>query len=34
MPRKNNLTNKKFEKLTVIKDSGKRSSSRSIIWEC
>ena len=30
----NNLVNQKFGKLTVIKDSGKRTKNRGIIWEC
>ena len=29
-----NLIGQKFGRLTVIKDSGKRSKSREIIWEC
>jgi hypothetical protein len=28
------LIGKKFGKLTVIKDTGKRTNSRGIIWEC
>jgi hypothetical protein len=30
----NNLINQQFGRLTVIKDSGKRSSKRNIIWLC
>ena len=31
---KNEMVGKKFGKLTVIKDSGKRKKSREVIWEC
>lgn len=31
---KNNLVGQKFGRLTVIKDSNKRTSSGAIIWEC
>lgn len=30
----NNLVGQKFGKLTVLKDSGKRTKERGIIWEC
>lgn len=33
MPKKD-LTNQKFGKLTVIKDSGQRASNGGILWEC
>ncbi len=31
---KNDLTGKRFGRLTVIKDSGKRTSNRNVIWIC
>lgn len=34
MARGRNLIGQKFSKLTVIKDSGQRNKSRSVIWEC
>lgn len=30
----NNLIGQKFERLTVISDSGERTNHRNIIWEC
>ena len=32
--RKNDLTNQHFGRLTVIKDSGKRTKNGEILWEC
>lgn len=34
MGKKLDLTNQKFGKLIVIKDSNKRDSSGCVIWEC
>lgn len=34
MPKKIDLTNQKFNLLLVLQDSGKRSASGSILWEC
>ena len=34
MPKKNNLIGYKFNYLTVLKPTPKRSSSGSILWEC
>jgi hypothetical protein len=34
MPLKIDITNKKFGKLTVIKDSGKRDNYGNIFWLC
>ena len=34
MPRKIDLTNQKFNKLTVIKETSQRNASGSILWEC
>lgn len=34
MPRSKNLEGKKFGFLSVLKDSGEKSSNRSIKWEC
>lgn len=33
-PNYKNIANQKFGKLTAIKDTGKRTSNRSVIWEC
>jgi len=34
MPRIKDLTGQKFNQITVIRDSGLRSGSRSVKWEC
>lgn len=34
MPNKNDLTGRKFNRLSVVKDSGQRTVSQKILWEC
>lgn len=34
MPRKINLVNQVFNRLTVLEDSQQRTSSGSVLWKC